>query len=50
MQRWHIPFDYIEENWTWSEYLCMLGAIIISMGEQKKERKPGERSPSSFFK
>jgi hypothetical protein len=27
MQRYGIPFDYIEEHWTWSQWCCLLAAM-----------------------
>lgn len=28
MQRYHIPFDHIEEHWTMSQYLCLLTVMM----------------------
>ncbi len=30
VQRWGIDFNTIEDEWTMSEYICMIGAVIIS--------------------
>lgn len=42
MQRWHVPFDHIENNWTELQFLCLLGAVKESerRGDRKTAKAP----------
>ena len=51
MQRWHLPFEYVENNWTWSQYLCLMAATTIQADEAEKARNGGkdQMKATSFF-
>ena len=38
MQRYSVPFDYMDENWTTSQMFGLLAAVIES--ERKEKRGP----------
>jgi len=49
MQRWHIPFDYIDNHWTNTEFYHMVGAVIVSERQARSKSKGTYRvSPSQM--
>ena len=43
MERWHIPFDYTEENWTTSQMVCLTAAVIENAKEDARQRNGSGR-------
>lgn len=43
MQRWGIPFDYVEEHWTPDQMVCLTAAIIENSKEEARAMKGGDK-------
>jgi len=37
MQRWHVPFHVIENEWTVSQWVCLMAATIENENEKQRE-------------
>jgi len=48
MERWHIPFDYTEENWTASQMVCLTAAVIENAKEDKRQRDGSNRQAKTM--
>ena len=46
MQRWHIPFDYMDSHWTPSHMVCLTAAVIENAKDDARDSKGGRRGKS----
>ena len=46
MQRWHVPWDHIENHWTDSQFYYLLAVVMEDAKEQARTRDPRRRGTS----